>query len=222
MSFDLHEGGVLLFFTRSLRRWKGCERVCVYLVTWQKVRRWKGCKVGGGEGVIWYYFRWSELKGGGDKVEGVEGRWRRGCADLRPPRPSVGSCPRRKHHPRVSAQKIISTWLYLSVCLGIFEFPPKRVSWIFSTRVSTQKSFLNFLHQVSIQNYFLNFGHLIIPLQRKHHPSFHPKDFLHLIRDAAQKKTGFFGNFSQRGGGLLKSQNFCKFTKWFFVCQNHS
>ena len=43
------------------------------------------------------------------------------------------------------------------------------------------------------------------------------------VRDAAQKKTGFFGNFSQRGGGgLLKSQNFCKFTKCFFVCQNHS
>ena len=38
-----------------------------------------------------------------------------------------------------------------------------------------------------------------------------------------KKKTGFFGNFSQRGGeGLLKSQNFCKFTKCFFVCQNHS
>ena len=34
----------------------------------------------------------------GEKVEGVEGRWRRGCADLRPPRPSVGSCPHRKHH----------------------------------------------------------------------------------------------------------------------------
>ena len=35
----------------------------------------------------------------GEKVEGVEGRWRRGCADLRPPRPSVGSCPmERKHH----------------------------------------------------------------------------------------------------------------------------
>ena len=37
------------------------------------------------------------------------------------------------------------------------------------------------------------------------------------------QKTGFFGNFSQRGGGgLFKSQNFCKFTKCFFVCQNHS
>ena len=38
-----------------------------------------------------------------------------------------------------------------------------------------------------------------------------------------KKNTGFFGNFSQRGGGgLLNSQNFCKLTKVFLVCQNHS
>ena len=39
-----------------------------------------------------------------------------------------------------------------------------------------------------------------------------------------QKKiTGLFGNFSQHGGGgLLNSQNFCKLTKCFFVCQIHS
>ena len=39
-----------------------------------------------------------------------------------------------------------------------------------------------------------------------------------------RKKTMLFGNFSQHGGGgLPKSQNFfCKFTKYFFVCQIHS
>ena len=37
-----------------------------------------------------------------------------------------------------------------------------------------------------------------------------------------EKKTILFGNFSQQGGGgLPKSQNFCKFTKYFFVCQIH-
>ena len=37
------------------------------------------------------------------------------------------------------------------------------------------------------------------------------------------KKTILFGNLSQHGGGgLPKSQNFCKFTKYFFVCQIHS
>ena len=40
---------------------------------------------------------------------------------------------------------------------------------------------------------------------------------------AQPKKTILFGNFSQHGGGgLPKSQNFCKFTKYFFVCQIHS
>ena len=42
------------------------------------------------------------------------------------------------------------------------------------------------------------------------------------IRDAAEKKRDFLGIFPKGGGGLLKSQNFCKFTKCFFVCQNHS
>ena len=39
-----------------------------------------------------------------------------------------------------------------------------------------------------------------------------------------QKKiTGLFGNFSHIGGeGLPNSQNFCKLTKYFFVCQIHS
>ena len=37
------------------------------------------------------------------------------------------------------------------------------------------------------------------------------------------KKTILLGDFSQHGGGgLPKSQNFCKFTKYFFVCQIHS
>ena len=43
------------------------------------------------------------------------------------------------------------------------------------------------------------------------------------VRDAAEKKRDFLGIFPKGGGGgLLKSQNFCKFTKCFFVCQNHS
>ena len=44
------------------------------------------------------------------------------------------------------------------------------------------------------------------------------------LRDAPQKnKRDFLGIFPKGGGGgLFKSQNFCKFTKCFFVCQNHS
>ena len=42
-------------------------------------------------------------------------------------------------------------------------------------------------------------------------------------RYALIKKTILFGNFSRHGGGgLPKSQNFCKFTKYFFVCKIHS
>ena len=43
-------------------------------------------------------------------------------------------------------------------------------------------------------------------------------------RYAPEKKiTGLFGNFSHIGGeGLPNSQNFCKLTKYFFVCQIHS
>ena len=39
----------------------------------------------------------------------------------------------------------------------------------------------------------------------------------------SKKITGLFGNFSHiGGGGLPNSQNFCKLTKYFFVCQIHS
>ena len=37
-----------------------------------------------------------------------------------------------------------------------------------------------------------------------------------------QKKRYYLGIFPNMGGGLPKSQNFCKFTKYFFVCQIHS
>ena len=39
-----------------------------------------------------------------------------------------------------------------------------------------------------------------------------------------KKINGIFWEFFPKGGGggLFKSQNFCKFTKCFFVCQNHS
>ena len=48
------------------------------------------------------------------------------------------------------------------------------------------------------------------------------KDLLFKVR-SQRKKTISFGNFSQHGGGgFPKSQNFCKFTKYFFVCQIHS
>ena len=48
------------------------------------------------------------------------------------------------------------------------------------------------------------------------------KNELIFIRYALKKNTGLFWNFSQHGGGLPNSQNFCKFTKYFFVCQIHS
>ena len=43
-------------------------------------------------------------------------------------------------------------------------------------------------------------------------------------REAPPPKNGIFWEFFPKkgGGGLLKSQNFCKFTKCFFVCKNHS
>ena len=43
------------------------------------------------------------------------------------------------------------------------------------------------------------------------------------IRYALKKKRYYLGIFPNMGGrGLPKSQNFCKFTKYFFVCQIHS
>ena len=43
------------------------------------------------------------------------------------------------------------------------------------------------------------------------------------IRDAIQKKYEIFWEFFPKGGGgPLNSQNFCKLTKLFLVCQNHS
>ena len=68
--------------------------------------------------------------------------------------------------------------------------------------IETSESFWNFLH---------------IPLNIKLYLS-----VLTMVR-SQRKKTILFGNFSQHGGGgLPKSQNFCKFTKYFFVCQIHS
>ena len=45
-----------------------------------------------------------------------------------------------------------------------------------------------------------------------------------IIRDALKKKLrDYLGIFPNIGGvGLLNSQNFCKLTKCFFVCQIHS
>ena len=44
-----------------------------------------------------------------------------------------------------------------------------------------------------------------------------------LFRYALKKKRYYLGIFpNMGGGGLPKSQNFCKFTKYFFVCQIHS
>ena len=37
-----------------------------------------------------------------------------------------------------------------------------------------------------------------------------------------KKKRDFLGIFPKGVGGLLNSQNFCKLTKLFLVCQNHS
>ena len=42
-------------------------------------------------------------------------------------------------------------------------------------------------------------------------------------RYALKKKNDIIWEFFPTwGGGLPKSQNFCKFTKYFFVCQIHS
>ena len=41
--------------------------------------------------------------------------------------------------------------------------------------------------------------------------------------DIQKKQRDFLGIFPKEGGGgLFNSQNFCKFTKLFLVCQNHS
>ena len=45
----------------------------------------------------------------------------------------------------------------------------------------------------------------------------------HCVRYALKKKNDIIWEFFPTwGGGLPKSQNFCKFTKYFFVCQIHS
>ena len=60
---------------------------------------------------------------------------------------------------------------------------------------------------------------IYFPLQISFKTNIH--SFLSKVR--SQKKiTGLFGNFSHIGGGLPNSQNFCKLTKYFFVCQIHS
>ena len=48
--------------------------------------------------------------------------------------------------------------------------------------------------------------------------------YLVQLREILKKKTIFFGNFSPKGGGggLPKSQNFCKLAKYFVECQIHS
>ena len=44
-----------------------------------------------------------------------------------------------------------------------------------------------------------------------------------MLRYALIKKNDIIWEFFPTwGGGLPKSQNFCKFTKYFFVCQIHS
>ena len=43
------------------------------------------------------------------------------------------------------------------------------------------------------------------------------------LRYALRKKLrDYLGIFLYRGGGLPNSQNLCKLTKYFFVCQIHS
>ena len=43
------------------------------------------------------------------------------------------------------------------------------------------------------------------------------------VRYALKKKNDIIWEFFPTwGGSLPKSQNFCKFTKYFFVCQIHS
>ena len=74
----------------------------------------------------------------------------------------------------------------------------------------------------SRRNYFLgnslvlDFNHLYVQLALIVITNTH-------LGTLSKKKTTLFGKFSQHGGGgLPKSQNFCKFTKYFFVCQIHS
>ena len=53
--------------------------------------------------------------------------------------------------------------------------------------------------------------------------SLEKREDLKMIRYALkEKKRYYLGIFPNMGGGLPKSQNFCKFTKYFFVCQIHS
>ena len=52
----------------------------------------------------------------------------------------------------------------------------------------------------------------------------HSNKGIKMCKGGTQKNTGLFGNFPNMGGGrgLPNSQNFCKLTKYFFVCQIHS
>ena len=49
-----------------------------------------------------------------------------------------------------------------------------------------------------------------------------PKNYCHLGTLSKKKNEIIWEFFPTWGGGLPKSQNFCKFTKYFFVCQIHS
>ena len=49
-----------------------------------------------------------------------------------------------------------------------------------------------------------------------------PKDKKELGTLSNKKNDIIWEFFPTWGGGLPKSQNFCKFTKYFFVCQIHS
>ena len=63
--------------------------------------------------------------------------------------------------------------------------------------------------------------HLDIRSYSSHAPPQETKTNIRYV--AKQKKRYYLGIFpNMGGGGLPKSQNFCKFTKYFFVCQIHS
>ena len=94
--------------------------------------------------------------------------------------------------------------------MGRFTIPHQ--TWTCVATIKRRNSQLFSLKFGFISNNLFNLKHFIPPflaIQKINGP----------YRDAAPpKKRDFWGIFPKGGGGLFKSQNFCKFTKCF--CQN--
>ena len=135
----------------------------------------------------------------------------------------------------MNKNKIIEPWsrfsLWFSRCLKVNRCVHghlcvlEAIMFLFSSTKTTTsehklRPFLSITTIVRHKTYWLTQLHAIENV--KGHKS-HKLLQTTIIRYALKKKNGIIWEFFPTwGGGLPKSQNFCKFTKYFFVCQIHS